>query len=260
MKKKFLLLTVMAFFGFAMKISAQSYCSPTFANGCTSWYNQSVTLDSIQWTGDAASCTNYDFTSMHTTLFKGVAKSMTVVNGSWCGVGVWIDYNSDGTFDNSENLYYSYQAAATQTYNFTITVPGTVANGTYRMRVVAGWGTDCFNVSSNGYGPCGSYQYGNYDDFKVRITDQYTGINENNNNTSEKIVISPNPALNQINVHADKALLNSGYTITDQIGNIVKEGKLISENSTIDLSGLAPGIYFFSNGYDLKKAIKVLKK
>ena len=56
------------------------------------------------------------------------------------------------------------------TYDIQITGPATVAAGTYRMRVIAGWGTDCFDsASTNGYGACGSYQYGSYQDFTIHV-------------------------------------------------------------------------------------------
>ncbi|MBK5286562.1 MAG: hypothetical protein JJE25_14295, partial [Bacteroidia bacterium] len=130
---------------------AQPYCSPSFSSGCTSWRNQSITLDAINWTLGVSSCTISDYTSDMATLDAGIPYPMTVMNGDWCGCGVWIDFNQDFAFDTTENLFYIYTANATNAYNFNITIPSSTPTGTYRMRVIAGWGTDCYTVSGNGY-------------------------------------------------------------------------------------------------------------
>lgn len=256
MKKKNLLLVFLTFFAFS---AYAQYCSPTFSSGCSSWRNQAISLDSIQWTIGSTACTTSDYTYMRTTLQKGVAKSMSVTNGSWCGVGVWVDYNGDFVFDPDELLYNSYQAAATQTYNFTITVPSTAANGTYRMRVIAGWGTDCVTTGGNGNGPCGAYQYGNFDDFSIKVVGTPVGMEENAANASQTVIISPNPATDQILVQADAALIHSAYTLTDQFGRKVMGGIILNENTHIDISELASGIYFFNASGKLSTSVKVVK-
>jgi hypothetical protein len=261
MKMKNLLLTVLAILGFAFTTLAQiTYCSPTFANGCTNWRNQAVTLDSIQWTIGSTTCTISDYTALHTTLTAGVAMPMSVMNGDWCGVGVWIDFNLDGNFDDTENLYFLYNALAGQTYNFNITVPVSVANGMYRMRVIAGWGTDCYNVSSNGYGGCGSYQYGNFDDFTVYVIGSAVGIKENQNTEKANFSLSPNPVLDQLKVHLNSGLVNSTYTLLDPSGKMVMEGKLNSENSNIEMGTLPAGIYFFSLAGNPGQTVKLIRK
>jgi GEVED domain/PKD domain len=167
MKKLFYALMLLAFF--ANTASAQ-YCSPTFTNGCFSWRNQNIVVGSINWALGSTSCNTSDYTGLSTTVTAGETLPMTVTNGNWCGAGVWVDFNSDFAFDDSENLYHSYQGASTATYNFNITIPANVAAGSYRMRVIAGWGTDTFDsASTNGHGACGSYQYGSFQDFTLQV-------------------------------------------------------------------------------------------
>jgi hypothetical protein len=258
MKKKILLISFLTFFGSAFTSSAQ-YCSPTFVNGCNSWNNQTITIDSIQWTLGSTACALFDYTIMHTTLQKGVPKQMAVTNGTWCGIGVWLDFNGNFTFESNELLYNKYIAAATQTYNFTITVPTSAVSGTYRMRVIAGWGTDCLTPGGNGDGPCGAYQYGNFDDFTIKVIDPFTSIGETQNPETAGLTIGPNPVSTELNVRVDAKLLNSTYKLTDQFGKTVMEGKLISENNSIDINHLAAGIYFFRTNNDMNKTCKVIK-
>ncbi|MBP6455516.1 MAG: T9SS type A sorting domain-containing protein [Chitinophagaceae bacterium] len=165
MKQILLFLTVLVFskFGFS-----QTYCAPTFANGCFNWNNSAITLNTINWTAPA-SCTTWDFTTTSTTVTAGVAQAMSVTNGVYCGVSVWMDLNSDGDFDDlNENLYSIYTANANNIYNFNITVPAATPNGNYRLRVIGHWGSDGIS-SVNGSGGCGSYQYGNYQDFTLNV-------------------------------------------------------------------------------------------
>ena len=157
------------------RASAQTYCVPIFINGCNGfnpWHNNSITLNTLSWT--VGTCTTYDYTSMSTTLNAGVPYPMSVSSGVYTGCTVWVDLNNNGSFeDPGECLFYNYTAGpgGYETYNFNLTIPPCTPTGSYRMRVLAGWGTDGYDVSTNGYGSCGtiSYMYGNFDDFTLNV-------------------------------------------------------------------------------------------
>jgi hypothetical protein len=72
--------------------------------------------------------------------------------------------------------------------------------------------------------------------------------------------VYPNPAHSQINVKADATLLGSVYTVYDNTGKVVLSGKIISENTVIELGNLSGGIYLFSVGENLKQTFKVIKE
>ena len=201
---------------------------------------------------------------MRTTLVKGVAMPMSVTNGSWCGVGVWIDFNADGMFDSLENMYHMYTATSgTETYSFNVTVPLTAPVGTFRMRVVAGWGSDCYGTTNtNGYGACGAYTYGNFDDFTVRVkAASGAGVAELSNNDIISINAMPNPMDNYfiVNVNgkrADNALL----TLTDITGKKVLTKQVTTEREALDVTSLTKGLYFLTyTDAKQKKVIKVKK-
>lgn len=244
MKKLYLTLLAIVGLGFA-SIAQITYCEPTFDFGCLTWNNKEISIDSINWTLGANDCGISDYTLMGTTLTAGVAAPMTVLNGSWCGVGVWVDFDNSGDFDSTENLYNQYTAGDPQTYSFLITIPTSVVNGDYRMRVIAGWGTDCYSVSANGYGACGNYQYGNFVDFRVTVVGGTLGINEN-----KKIDFSlfPNPASNHIKANVAESMVGSEYLIVDQLGKICAKGKFDRIVTSIDISNLSEGIYILSSG------------
>jgi len=256
MKK--LYLTLIAIFSIGITAKSQiTYCEPYFNNGCFNWNNKEITLDSINWVLGSSDCAISDYTSMGTTLTAGVPTPMTVLNGAWCGVGVWVDFNYDGDFDSTENLYYMYTAGDPQTYSFLITIPSSTADGDYRMRVIAGWGTDCYTASANGYGACGIYEYGNFNDFRVTVTGGSVGINENAS-SDMMIGLYPNPASNRINVQVDQSMTGNEYFVFDQLGKACLTGKFENKNIGIDISNLSEGIYFLSSG-SAKKMFRVIR-
>ena len=84
------------------------------------------------------------------------------------------------------------------------------------------------------------------------------GINENSQDNLFSVY--PNPAKSQINVKADVKLLGSIYTVYDNTGKVVLSGKIIAENTVIELGNLSGGIYLFSVGENLKQTFKVIKE
>jgi len=236
---------------------SQTYCAPTFLSGCFNWSNQFIELDSIVWELGNTDCSISDYTALSTTIMQDVPMPMTITNGAWCGAGVWIDTNSDGNFDDSENLYHSYQAGDPMTYDIQITVPATVAAGTYRMRVVAGWGTDCFDVaSSNGYGACGTYQYGSYQDFTIHVVSPSSVASVKEDLT---VKVLPNPTHGDFQLNIPSSLVNSNYILTNIVGEVVQSGKVTSLNTRLDIENLPNGIYIMKFDSKLRNAVRIVK-
>jgi hypothetical protein len=94
------------------------------------------------------------------------------------------------------------------------------------------------------------------------ITSLYYGSSVGINEVSQSNLFSvfPNPAQNVINVNLDAKLVGSVFTIYDNIGKVVKSGKLNSANTTIELNDLSGGIYTFSIGENKKQTFKVIKE
>ncbi|HYV91745.1 MAG TPA: T9SS type A sorting domain-containing protein [Chitinophagales bacterium] len=238
---------------------AQTYCYPVFSYGCSLWSNQSITFDSIHFMVDPYYCDLFDYTGLSTTLNAGASSPMQVVNGNWCGCGVWIDFNLDGGFDTTENLFHSYQANEINTYSFSITIPANTPAGAYRMRVIAGWGSDCYNPGSNGYGPCGLYQYGNFDDFTIHVTDIGTGTTDLPG-ILPSVKVEPNPAATSVMVTIKDA--HSGILqLTNIVGEIIYIVPVKGENEVLGVSTLPNGIYLL-HYYDgiHRQSMKLIKE
>lgn len=85
------------------------------------------------------------------------------------GIGVWIDFDHNGTFDNTSELVYMDQSTVMgpRTVNGSITIPPTALTGNTVMRVVCAEGYSA--TSWTPLTPCTSYGYGETEDHLINI-------------------------------------------------------------------------------------------
>jgi len=123
---------------------------------------------------------------------------------------IWVDWNGNGMFENSESMYNVYSASGTQNGSFTI--PANVVAGDYRMRLRTRW-----DNHTNDLTPCGSYGYGQALDFKLTINAQTpcSGIPDLNSTVVSAVPSIAN-AGDPYNVTANNPPLNTGLTYTWQ--------------------------------------------
>lgn len=220
------------------------YCSPTFLNGCALWGTQQISIGSIDWSIGISDCTVSDYTSIATTITPGVPTAMSVTNGNWCGCAVWIDLDQSQSFEDTENMYYIYVGGdPSYTYDFNITLPANTPPGSYRMRVISPWGSDGVSVGANGYGPCGSYQYGNFEDFTLSVVGS-VGIDAVEAQHASAL-IAPNPTEGAITFDPGASDMARTVYVLSTDGRRVME-KAISAGAGVvqlDLGALPAGLY-----------------
>jgi len=78
--------------------------------------------------------------------------------------------------------------------------------------------------------------------------------------TSEVFSLFPNPIKSNVTIQTDPSQLGSNYLVYDQMGKLMLTGKIDSENTPVDMSNLAQGIYLFHVGLDVKQTIKAVKE
>lgn len=102
--------------------------------------------------------------------------------------------------------------------------------GSYRMRVIAGCGTDCYTESANGFGACGVYQYGNFEDFTLYVAEIATGTNPAAL-LNPQLKVSPNQVTELLTVdipkhnHGNTALLH----LIDAAGIVLLSNVVLNE-------------------------------
>ena len=154
-------------------VAAQTYCTSSATSNFDSDITEVVLGNINNNTGGSACATYTYFNTMSTDLYVGASYQMSVTlgvhTGGNCGSDIYtksarafIDFNNDGDFDDQgENLGATAYTGGTVTSLINFQVPCIAVAGTTRMRVVC--------VESNNINPCGTFTYGETEDYNVNI-------------------------------------------------------------------------------------------
>ncbi len=148
-----------------------SYC--TAEGSTTDEWISGVQLGTINNTGTSGDH-YHDYTYLSTDLETSQSYNITVTNGlAYTGddLGVWIDWNQDGDFDDvGENIVCEIDEDGQGTFNFTVPATATAGSTTMRIRIKY-YGSDCGD-------PCGSTTYGEVEDYRINVygTSVWLGI------------------------------------------------------------------------------------
>ncbi len=85
----------------------------------------------------------------------------------------------------------------------------------------------------------------------------FSGIDEVSG--KPKLMIAPNPANDQVSIMADKYFIGKPFTLTNGVGQIVRNGKLQLETTELKIEDLSAGVYYLrleGNG-DVYKIVKL---
>ncbi|CAM1345760.1 GEVED domain-containing protein [Tenacibaculum crassostreae] len=248
--------------------------TPTPVNYCTSkgnrnsyeWIDKVVIGGISNVTG--AGATGYsDFTSQVGTLVRGTTNSITLSAGFrsssytefW---GVWIDFNQNGVFEDSERVTSGSSSSSGDIVDSTVIVPSNAVLGNTRMRV-------SMKYNSN-QTACETFADGEVEDYTINIVaTSSAGFNvssignfnaeELGNEASSNIMAYPNPAVDFVQLKLASKTKNMTYRIVNSKGRVLKAGRLSGEN--IDVSNLNTGIYIVevNDGQKLLRT-KLMKK
>ena len=219
--------------------------------------NVTITADGaagVNSTSGASTYTNYssDPTRL-VSLKQGSTNNVISVAKAWTGtqskeaVTAWIDFDRSGTFDDDEIILATSADRTTPVTNtFAVPADSYAGDKTVGMRVALRYNRAQTN-------PCGTYTFGEVEDYAVKIT-AYLAVG-NANVTS--VQVYPNPATDVLNV--SKVSNNATYSIYNVAGQIVAKGK-IADNK-VQVAKLQAGVYIISvedNG-NVEK-VKFIKK
>ncbi|WP_299156214.1 GEVED domain-containing protein [uncultured Tenacibaculum sp.] len=204
-----------------------------------------------------------DFTSQVATAAQGstskivlsVGYASTVYKEYW---SVWIDFNKNGTFESSERVV-SGSASNAGNVSADIAIPASAQLGQTRMRVAM---KDTAQHTTS----CGTYNYGEVEDYTVNITASAASTNVDeiadsllDQDATSDFMAYPNPARNYVRVKLASKASNMTYKLVNTIGKVVQSGYLDASN--LDVSNLNTGIYILevNDGQKLLKT-KIMKK
>lgn len=141
---------------------AKVYCS---ASGGGDEYISGVVFGSINNTGTGAD-SYADYTAMSTDVDAGNTYTLTVTNGNAYSLddwGVWIDWNQDGDFDDTNENLVCVSSEGGDQLSWDIAVPSDALGGQTTMRIrLKYYDSDCGL-------PCGTTTYGEVEDYTLNV-------------------------------------------------------------------------------------------
>jgi Concanavalin A-like lectin/glucanases superfamily/Secretion system C-terminal sorting domain len=79
------------------------------------------------------------------------------------------------------------------------------------------------------------------------------------NQYENSIQAYPNPANDILNIQIDSEQTDVTYQVADAMGQIILNGTLTEKKTSINTSGMAPGIYFVTIGNEVPRTLKIIK-
>lgn len=190
-----------------------------------------------------------NFTSVSTNVTVGTTNTISITP-VWTSTqyneayAVYIDYNNDGDFADSGELVWTKAGSQTTPVTGSITIPATATWGSTRMRVM-------MQYSSIPSSSCGSYTYGQVEDYTLNILSSGRGEGFDVKNLMTDIKLYPNPVRDLLNISNTTA---EDYKIFDMGGKLINSGKI--ERGTVNVSQLTAGAYTIQIGETSKRFIK----
>jgi hypothetical protein len=220
------------------------YCAIASGNA-TDDYIANVSLANINNASGASTYTDYvTNAALQINLTAGSPYTLSVTKAWLSNSGpfpmatsAWIDFNRNGTFEDSERIMTAMGAIANP-ITAAFTVPSNAVTGLgLRMRVGSLYSTSATSYIGS---PCGTYTgaYGEFEDYNVVIAPIVLATNDVAN-PKDGIQIYPNPVSDILNITkvSDKA----SYKIYSAAGQLVRQGTI--SNGQINVSELIKGGY-----------------
>ena len=157
---------------------------------------------------------------------------------------VYIDYNQNGVFTDTGEKVWTKTGSKTTPATGSFTVPATATLGATRMRVM-------MKYSTAPTSPCGTYTYGQVEDYTVNIT--ATAKVDEGNTKALSFGLYPNPVTGDVlNITNLESAAN--FRIYNLMGQQVAAGKI--ENNEVHISALAAGAYIIEVSDENSSAVK----
>ncbi|MCB0654894.1 MAG: T9SS type A sorting domain-containing protein [Saprospiraceae bacterium] len=239
-----------------------SSCAPCVINYCSSKgkttyeYINSVMLGSINNTSGQNGGYG-DYTGMVTSASKGQSVQFVLTPGYVSstyneGWVIWVDWNGDGDFkDSGENVFSRTPTSSVVSGSFT--VPTTVSNGSYRVRIQMKYNA----VETNS---CSSGSWGETEDYTLTVTSGNVSNNLTDGPDALDVQLFPNPARNTLNLRFDQPIFGTIVAkVYDVLGQVVIQ-KNITQGESLDLGQLQAGYYLLELEHEQQKLLKKFMK
>lgn len=229
------------------------YCTPSSI--CTDGdLITNVTFGEIDNTTDCSPDGYGDYTDMFATVISGESYpiSITVGDGWFERVSMWIDWGQDGSFDQEDYIGEIGEGGQGITLEDLIEIPAGVEEGDYRIRFyLKATGSD----NPAPMDPCEDDSYGEYEDYTLRV-DNTVGIDSN---SITGFSYFPNPTKDVLNLNANISIESvEAFNLLGQ--KVINVNQF--NNGQVNVSALPVGSYIFLVRFEngIQESFKVLKQ
>ena len=165
--KKILFSIVLGFAG--ITAAAQTYCTPTYTNACSSGDDiDDVTIGNFSQLGTGCSAGNYaDYTATDTVDLPLATPTAVSLTSNWPTqyFAMWIDFNDDGDFDDTDEHLWSSTAGSSSNWVTSLNLASTLTQGYHRLRIRSSFSSPGISAS----GSCTNFSYGETHDYTVNV-------------------------------------------------------------------------------------------
>jgi len=168
-----------------------------------------------------------DLEDNHTHLW-----TVTTNNPDMNHFAIWIDYDDNGDFNNSNEFLYSSEELLPSSFSDTIHISASAPEGEHRMRLRL----KSYNPPMSGDDACTFYDFGETHDYTVNIIST-----ANVEKLSEEILIYPNPANNYLIIKSDISIKNT--YLYNSLGHLFFSKKLNTNRYELNTADLPKGFY-----------------
>ncbi len=154
-------------------------------DGLTRFILEEINLPNITCSGNGY----MDMTEHAATLDAEVGEYTATIRSGFANqqFSGWIDYNDNGVFEPSEQIFSNVAVATANTdVNVPFTIPSDAFNGDHLMRIRGKWGSGSGDLND----PCADLQWGNTVDFTATIINGTLSTNDFGLNDSDFVVVS----------------------------------------------------------------------
>lgn len=236
---------------------ASPSCEPQTLGTCCDYGIFGVQLGTINYFTDGAIDGYQDYSCEHfTELTPGSIYTLNIRTGpdNPQDTKVWIDYNNDGIFDNSELILESYNES-NPTTNYTVPTTGITTNTRLRMRVSS-------EEVGSSFDACTDLIRGQVEDYAVEVVP--VSIEELQEQDLFSVNVYPNPTNGQLffNIQSNSDNTLESIQIYDLIGKQIISNAINSGVNSIDLGHLPKGTYIivFTSSKGNLSTQKLIKK
>ncbi len=232
-----------------------NYCESQGNNSNYEWISEVQIGDYINSSGSASYT---DFTSETITISTGQTNVKLTPEFSYRTYSeywkIWIDLNTDGDFDDANELVFDSGSLSRTTVSGELNIPESAIGVNSRMRVSMKYNDEQTS--------CERFSYGEVEDYTVKITEPkiVTDI-KNNNSSSIDFNIYPNPVNEKLYINIPNIQDKLFVEIYNIAGQIIKNKLVNTQENFVDVSDLRGGVYLVKvSGTQNKIIYKIIKQ